>query len=239
MYTTNVNVTLPETITIPNWGEFELPDWLAGKEIEITDVTWKEKAKTVDSSFDLYIDYQINAPKTLFNDIGTVLIYDLDLDLSIEQIKKLIEGDYSDIIDQLKNPTVTKAALSEKQGMWTRTINMEDRCIFNDTYVMVGTYVDLDNQKIYRDAEIVTFQAINTENKKTQTQTETQEKNKNNNPIKKIFKIKPFNNPIKNTFFTQKQFTLPNTIFKNNQNTPSNFFQNFQQENNVLNIIKR
>ncbi len=160
VYTTDIAITLPTKINIPGWGEFELPDWLAGQEITIKDVTWREKIEKVNSSFEVYIDYQGNAPELLITDLAVMLIYDLDLDLSLQEIIKILNGNYSYIIDQLKNPTLASYTFNQVNDKWTKYIDMSNKHIFRDTYVIIGLYIDLLNQKLYRDAEIITFQTI-------------------------------------------------------------------------------
>jgi len=160
VYTTDITITLPTKINIPGWGEFELPDWLAGQEITIKDVTWREKIEKVNSSFEVYIDYQGNAPQFLITDLAVMLIYDLDLDLSLQEIIKILNGNYSYIIDQLKNPTLASYTFNQVNDKWTKYIDMSNKHIFRDTYVIIGLYIDLLNQKLYRDAEIITFQTI-------------------------------------------------------------------------------
>ena len=160
VYTTDIAITLPTKINIPGWGEFELPDWLAGQKITIKDVTWREKIEKVNSSFEVYIDYQGNAPELLITDLAVMLIYDLDLDLSLQEIIKILNGNYSYIIDQLKNPTLASYTFNQVNDKWTKYIDMSNKHIFRDTYVIIGLYIDLLNQKLYRDAEIITFQTI-------------------------------------------------------------------------------
>jgi len=160
VYTTDITITLPTKINIPGWGEFELPDWLAGQEITIKDVTWREKIEKVNSSFEVYIDYQGNAPELLITDLAVMLIYDLDLDLSLQEIIKILNGNYSYIIDQLKNPTLASYTFNQVNDKWTKYIDMSNKHIFRDTYVIIGLYIDLLDQKLYRDAEIITFQTI-------------------------------------------------------------------------------
>ena len=160
VYTTDIAITLPTKINIPGWGEFELPDWLAGQEITIKDVTWREKIEKVNSSFEVYIDYQGNAPELLITDLAVMLIYDLDLELSLQEIIKILNGNYSYIIDQLKNPTLASYTFNQVNDKWTKYIDMSNKHIFRDTYVIIGLYIDLLSQKLYRDAEIITFQTI-------------------------------------------------------------------------------
>jgi len=151
---------MPTKIDIPGWGEFELPEWLAGQEITIKDVTWREKIEKVNSSFKIYINYQGNAPEFLITDLAIILIYDLNLDLTLQEIIKILNGNYSYIIDQLKNPTLAKYTFEQTSGKWEKYIDMSNKKIFRDTYVIIGIYIDLLNQKIYPDAEIITFQTI-------------------------------------------------------------------------------
>ena len=160
VYTADITITLPTKINMPGWGEFELPDWLAGQEITIKDVTWREKIEKVNSSFEVYIDYQGNAPELLITDLAVMLIYDLDLDLSLQEIIKILNGNYSYIIDQLKNPTLASYTFNQVNDKWTKYIDMSNKHIFRDTYVIIGLYIDLLDQKLYRDAEIITFQTI-------------------------------------------------------------------------------
>jgi len=160
VYTTNITITMPYTIEIPGVGEFPLPDWIAGKDVEITDVTWKEKIVRVNSSYDAYIEYNANAPKLLILDLAVILIYDLDLDLTLEELLEIVKGNYSYLIDQLKDPTLTKYTFGDLNGRWDTFIDMSSKKLFTDTYVIVGFYIDLEEQKIYRDAEIITYQAI-------------------------------------------------------------------------------
>lgn len=160
IYTTDIAITLPTKINIPGWGEFELPDWLAGQKITIEDVTWREKIEKVSSSFEVYINYQGNAPEPLITDLAVMLIYDLDLDLTLQEILKILNGDYSYIIDQLKNPTLAEYTFNQVNNKWTKHIDMNNKKIFRDTYVIIGLYIDLLNQKLYKDAELITFQTI-------------------------------------------------------------------------------
>lgn len=158
VYTTDVRIKLPD------W----FPAWLAGKEIEIKNVTWREKLERIDSSFSVYVDYQANAPKYLMLDLAVVLIYDLNLNLSLQDIIEMLNGNYSPIVEQLKNPALAKYTFNQIKGRWTNPIDMRDEKIFRDTYVIVGLYIDLLDRKVYSDAEIVTFQAVKMEKSKEQ-----------------------------------------------------------------------
>lgn len=160
VYSTNVSITMPYTIEIPGWGEFELPEWLAGKDIEITNVTWREKIIRVNSSYDIYIDYQADAPKFLILDLAIALVYDLDLNMTFDELLEIVKGNYTFLIDQLKDPTLTKYTFSTFDGRWDKFIDMSTKKVYTDTFVLVGFYVDLEEQKIYRDAEIITYQSI-------------------------------------------------------------------------------
>ena len=160
VYTTNITITMPETIEIPGVGEFPLPDWIAGKNVEITDVTWREKITRVNSSYELYVEYDADAPKFLILDLAVVLIYDLDLNMTFDELLEIINGNYSFLIDQLKDPTLTKVTIDEIDGRWNTFVDMSSKRIFTDTYVIVGIYIDFEEQKIHRDAEIITYQAI-------------------------------------------------------------------------------
>ena len=37
---------------------------------------------------------------------------------------------------------------------------MSNKKVYSDTFVIVGFYIDLEEQKIHRDAEIITYQSI-------------------------------------------------------------------------------
>jgi hypothetical protein len=160
LYSTNISITMPNSVYIPGLGEFELPDWLADKDIEITDVTWKEKIVRVNSSYELFIDYEADAPKMLIFDLAIILIYDLNLNLSFNDLIEIINGNYSFLIDLLKTPTLSKYTLNKIDGRWDKFIDMSNKKLFTDTYVIIGFYIDMEEQKIYRDAEIITYQSI-------------------------------------------------------------------------------
>lgn len=119
-----------------------------------------------------------------------MLIYDLNLDLTLEEILQILKGNYSFIIDQLKKPTVASYTFNQVNDKWTKNIDMSNKKIFRDTYVIIGLYIDLLHQKIYRDAEIITFQTI---------------------------KIKTFNNqPITNKIKNQQNICNSLNLFKTN-----------------------
>lgn len=151
---------MPNSVYIPGWGEFELPDWIAGKDVEITDVTWREKVVRVNSSYDAFIEYQADAPKLLILDLAVVLIYDLNLNMTFDELLEIVKGNYSFLVDQLKDPTLTKYTFSNVDGRWNKFIDMSNKKVYTDTFVIVGFYIDLEEQKIYRDAEIITYQSI-------------------------------------------------------------------------------